>query len=60
MPWSHLNDPKHWRERPKEAQALAQHMTDLEAKQTMLNISADYERMAKRAEERAKRSPQPK
>jgi BMFP domain-containing protein YqiC len=44
----------------KEAQALAQHMTDLEAKQTMLNISADYERMAKRAEERAKRSPQPK
>jgi hypothetical protein len=33
MPWSQLNNPKHWRERAKEAQALAQHMTDLEAKQ---------------------------
>ena len=50
---SHINDPKHWRYRAKEARAMAESMTDPEAKQSMLNVAADYERLAKRAEDRA-------
>ena len=50
---SHINDPKHWRYRAEEARAMAESMTDPEAKQLMLNVAADYERLAKRAEERS-------
>ena len=51
---SHINDPKHWRYRAEEARgAMAESMTDPEAKQSMLNVAADYERLAKRAEDRA-------
>ena len=50
---SHINDPKHWRYRAEEARAMAESMTDPEAKQLMLNVAADYERLAKRAEDRA-------
>ena len=32
---------------------MAESMTDPEAKQLMLNVAADYERLAERAEERA-------
>ena len=60
MPWSHLNDPKHWRERAEEARAMADQMTDREARATMLGIADDYELLAKSAEERAARSPQSK
>jgi hypothetical protein len=48
-----INDPKHWLDRAKEARALAGQMNDPEAKRTMLGIAEDYERLAKRAEERA-------
>jgi hypothetical protein len=48
-----INDPKHWLDRAKEARALAEQMDDPEAKRTMLAIADDYERLAKRAEERA-------
>ena len=44
---SHINDPKHWRYRAEEARAMAESMTDPEAKQSMLNVAADYERLAK-------------
>ncbi len=48
-----INDPKHWLDRAKEARALAEQMNDPDAKRTMLGIAEDYERLAKRAEERA-------
>jgi hypothetical protein len=48
-----INDPKHWLDRAKEARALAEQMTDPEAKRTMLKNASDYERLAQRAEERA-------
>ena len=32
---------------------MAESMTNPEAKQLMLNVAADYERLAKRAEDRA-------
>ena len=48
-----INDPKHWLDRAKEARALAEQMSDPEAKRTMLKNAYDYERLAQRAEERA-------
>jgi len=49
-----LEDPAHWRARAEEARTLADQMKhDEKSRQTMLRIVADYERMAKHAEERA-------
>jgi hypothetical protein len=48
-----INDPKHWLDRAKEARALAEQIGDPEAKRTMLKNADDYQRLAKRAEERA-------
>ena len=50
---SHINDPKHWRHRAAEARAMAESLTDPEAKQRMLKVAADYEKLAERAEERS-------
>jgi len=55
-----FNDPKHWRERAEEARARAEQMTDRDARQMMLGIAEDYEKLAKRAEERLKSLPQSK
>jgi cytochrome c553 len=52
MPSSHLNDPQHWRERAKEARAMAEEMVDPISKQNMLDVAANYEHLAKRAEDR--------
>ena len=60
MPAYIINDPKHWRERAKEARAIADEMNDREAKQTMLGIARDYVRLAERAEARARSLPQSK
>jgi len=56
MPASFLNDPEHWRHRAEEIRTLADDMKDEISKQMMLRIAQDYERLAQRAEERAKRS----
>jgi hypothetical protein len=53
-----FDDPKHWRERAEEARAHAEQLTDREARRMMLEIAGDYEKLAKRAEERLKSSPQ--
>ena len=55
MPASIVNDPKHWRMRAEEARALADKMSDQLSKEMMLGIAEDYDRLAERAEERAKR-----
>ena len=60
MSASIVNDPKHWRMRAEEARALADKMSDQLSKEMMLGIAEDYDRLAERAEERAKRSPQSK
>jgi hypothetical protein len=49
-----INDPKHWRERAEKARAHAEQMSDPEARQTMLEIAEDYEKLARRAEQRLK------
>ncbi len=57
---SFADDPANWRQRADEARAMAEQMTDRDAKQMMLGIAEDYEKLAKRAEERLKSSPQSK
>ena len=52
LSFSFINDPKHWRQRAEEALTVADQMNDLQAKAMMIRISYDYERLAKRAEER--------
>jgi len=57
MSASLINDPKHWRERAKEARAMADEMKDRQAKQMMLGIARDYVLLAERAKARAKSHP---
>jgi hypothetical protein len=60
MPSSHLNDPEYWRDRAKEARAIAEDMADPVYKQKMLDVAANYEYLAKRAEDRrAGKAPKP-
>ena len=55
---SFIHDPAHWRQRAEQARTIAEQMNDPEAKRMMLRIAEDYEKLAKRAEERtAKRPP---
>jgi hypothetical protein len=52
------NDPEHWRKRAEESRARAEQMSDGgDAKQMMLGIAEDYEKLAKRAEERLAKGP---
>jgi hypothetical protein len=50
-----LDDPEHWRSRAEEARAVAEQLSDPEAKRTMLRIAADYEQLAERTELRARK-----
>jgi hypothetical protein len=53
-PASVFNGPEHWRQRAEEARRMAELMSDIPSKEAMLRVAEDYERLAKRAEERAK------
>ena len=62
MRYPSLNDAKHWRDRATEMRTLAEDMTDVESRSIMFRLASDYERLASRAEERAKtltRGPSP-
>ena len=52
MPSRLLYDDQHWRDRAKEARALAQQMYDPLASEMMLRIASGYERMAEQARAR--------
>jgi hypothetical protein len=47
------DDPKYWRDRAKEARAIAVQMKSAHTKAVMLGIAQDYEKLAQRAEQRA-------
>ena len=47
------DDLDYWRNRAEEARAIAVQMVDAHSKATMLAIGQDYEKLAKRAEQRA-------
>jgi hypothetical protein len=53
---SFINDPEHWRHRAEEIRTLADDVKEEISTQMMLRIAQDYDRLAQRAEERAKRS----
>jgi hypothetical protein len=59
MPASFINDPEHWRQRADEARSVAEQMNEPQSKEAMLRIAKDYERLAERAEQRAKGSSRP-
>jgi hypothetical protein len=46
------DDPQHWRWRAEEARVDAQLISDPDSRSTMLEIAAECERIAQRAEER--------
>jgi hypothetical protein len=46
------DDPEYWRERAKEARTHAHHLTDPASQRMMLELASDYDKLAKRAEER--------
>lgn len=57
-----LNDAKHWRDRAAEMRVLAEDMGDARTATLMNDLANDYDKLAQRAEERAKtdrRAPSP-
>ena len=47
-----LDDPKHWRDRAEKVRSLADGMNDPETRRRLASVADDYEKLAKRAEER--------
>jgi hypothetical protein len=54
-PVSVFDRPEHWRQRAEEARRMAD-LIDVPSKEAMLRIAEEYENLAERAEQRAKRS----
>lgn len=52
-----FQDPKHWRERAAEARRVAETMTNEVAKQGMLKIAADYEKLVELTQKRVGKLP---
>ena len=51
-----LDKPEHWYARAEKARTIAESLSDPEAKRTMESIAAEYELLARRAEEYLKKA----
>ena len=49
-----INDAKHWRDRAAEMRTLAKEMKDSKSMSIMFKLALDYDKLANRAEERAR------
>jgi len=49
------DDPDHWRALAQAARNKAEQMTHRDAKRTLISIAEDYEHLAERAEQKAKK-----
>jgi hypothetical protein len=49
-----MHDPDHWRRRADEARSVAVQMTGVESKNAVLEIAAEYDKLCRRVEDRAK------
>jgi hypothetical protein len=45
---SAVRDPKHWRRRAAETRALAESIEDPNAREKMLRLAEDYEKLARK------------
>ena len=54
-----FDDPDYWRKRAEEARAVAVQMLDPHTKAIMLSIAQDYQKLAERAEQRARATTPP-
>jgi hypothetical protein len=50
-----FDDPEYWRDRAEQVRALVDQVSNQKAKDEILRIVADYDLLAFRAQERAKR-----
>jgi hypothetical protein len=50
---SYVNDPAHWRDRAQTMRLLAETIVEFAAKAAVLDAAAGYDKLARRAEERA-------
>jgi outer membrane lipopolysaccharide assembly protein LptE/RlpB len=53
MPASYINDPNHWQARAAEMRALAAEMKEADSKEIMMRLASDYDKLARRAAQRA-------
>ena len=48
-----LDDPQHWLDRAEEMRRLAEEMGDPETRRMMISVAEGYDKLARRAQERA-------
>jgi hypothetical protein len=53
MPSHIIDDIQHWRDRAEQSRVLAEQMNDAIARDRMLRVASNYERMAEQAVARA-------
>jgi hypothetical protein len=46
MTYTHMGDVKHWQARAEELRMMAEQINDTKAREIMLRLVADYERLA--------------